>query len=91
MSKTRWRNKQTLKKIKYPSQAKRNNVSGEVEVETKINDLGFVISVTVSKGIGYGCDEASKSAVIKTEFEPAVQNGKPVETTVKIMVPFILE
>lgn len=80
-----------LKKIKYPSQAKRNNVSGEVEVETKINDLGFVISVTVTKGIGYGCDEAAKSAVIKTEFEPAVQNGKPVETTVKIMVPFILE
>lgn len=80
-----------LKKVKYPSQAKRNNISGEVEVETKINDLGFVISVNVTKGIGYGCDEAAKSAIIKTEFEPALQNGKPVESSAKILVPFILE
>ncbi|MBK8947030.1 MAG: TonB family protein [Ignavibacteriae bacterium] len=80
-----------LKKLKYPAQAKRNEISGEVEVEAKINDLGFVISVNVLKGIGYGCDEAAKSVIIKSEFEPAIENGKVVESTVKIIIPFILE
>ncbi|MFZ1288959.1 MAG: TonB family protein [Melioribacteraceae bacterium] len=80
-----------LKNLKYPSQAKRNNISGDVEVEAKINDLGFVISANIFKGIGYGCDEAAKSVIIKSEFEPAIQNGKVVESTVKIIIPFILE
>ncbi|MBK7107239.1 MAG: TonB family protein [Ignavibacteriae bacterium] len=80
-----------LKNLKYPSQAKRNEISGEVEVEAKINDLGFVISAEVIKGIGYGCDEAAKSLIIKSEFEPAIENGKVVESTVKIIIPFILE
>ncbi|MCB9207463.1 MAG: TonB family protein [Ignavibacteriales bacterium] len=80
-----------LKTLKYPTQAKRNNISGDVEIEAKINDLGFVISAEVVKGIGYGCDEAAKSAIIKTQFEPAMQNGKEVESTIKIVIPFILE
>lgn len=44
-----------------------------------------------NKGIGYGCDEAAKSLIIKSEFEPAIENGKVVESTVKIIIPFILE
>ncbi len=78
-----------LKNLRYPPQAKRNNISGDVEIKAKVNDLGFVISAEVVKGIGYGCDEAAKSVVIKTEFEPAKQNGKPVECEAEIIVPFI--
>jgi TonB family protein len=80
-----------LKNLRYPPQAKRNNISGDVEVKAKINDLGFVISVEVTKGIGYGCDEAAKSLVIKTEFIPAKNNGKPIECETNIIIPFILD
>ncbi len=80
-----------LKKLRYPPQAKRNNISGEVEIEAKINELGFVIGAEIVNGLGYGCDEAAKTTVIKTEFEPAIQNGKAVESIALIRVPFILE
>jgi len=78
-----------LKNLRYPPQAKRNEISGDVEIKAKINELGFVMSADVVKGIGYGCDEAAKSAIIKTVFEPAKQNGKTVECEAVIVVPFI--
>lgn len=80
-----------LNNLRYPPQAKRNNISGEVIVKAKINELGFVVSADVEKGIGYGCDEAAKSVIIKTEFEPGKVDGKNVESEIKITVPFILD
>ncbi|MCB9260714.1 MAG: TonB family protein [Ignavibacteriales bacterium] len=80
-----------IKKINYPPHAKRNNISGEVILNVKVDDIGFVISTEVKQGLGYGCDEAAKSAVIKTEFMPAKQNGKNVESNIEITVPFILD
>ncbi len=80
-----------LSKLRYPSQAKRNNISGDVIVKARVNDLGFVIKAEVVKGIGYGCDRAAISAVIKTQFEPGKANGVDLETDIEIIVPFILD
>lgn len=80
-----------LKNLRYPPYAKRNNISGEVKLKVKVDDLGFVISTEVIEGIGYGCEEAAQSAVIKTQFEPGKLNGKNVESNIEITVPFILE
>ncbi len=33
-----------LNKLRYPPNAKRNNITGDVVVKAKINELGFVIS-----------------------------------------------
>jgi TonB family protein len=80
-----------LTKLRYPSQAKRNKISGEVVVQAKVNEIGFVISADVIKSLGYGCDEAAKSVVIKTQFEPGKINGKDSDSIIEITVPFILE
>jgi protein TonB len=80
-----------LKNLRYPPNAKRNNISGEVKLKVKVDELGFVISTEVIEGLGYGCDEAAQSAVIKTQFEPGKQNGKETESIIEIVVPFILE
>ena len=77
-----------LHRIKYPPQAKRNNIKGNVIIEAKINDLGFVISSKVVKGLGYGCDIEAQLQVLRTQFIPAKLNGKDVASTVKIKVPF---
>lgn len=78
-----------LSKLRYPPQAKRNNISGDVIVKAKVNDLGFVISAEVIKGIGHGCDEAAKSVIIKTQFVPGKTGNKDVEGIIEITVPFI--
>jgi len=80
-----------LKKLRYPPHAKRNNISGEVVLKAKVNEVGFVISTEIVNGLGYGCDEAAKSAIINTQFEPAKINSKEVESIIKITVPFILD
>jgi TonB family protein len=79
-----------LKNLRYPPNAKRNNISGEVLLKVKVDELGFVVSAELIKGLGYGCDEAAKSAVIKTQFEPGKQDGKEVESQIEIIVPFII-
>ena len=65
-----------LKNLRYPPNAKRNNISGEVKLKVKVDELGFVISTEVIESLGFGCDEAAQSAVIKTQFKPGRQNGK---------------
>ncbi len=79
-----------LKNLRYPPNAKRNKISGEVKLKVKVDELGFVISTEVIEGLGYGCDEAAQSTVIKTQFNPGRQNGKETETAIEIIVPFIL-
>jgi TonB family protein len=79
-----------LNNLKYPPQAERNNISGNVIVEAEVDELGFVISAEIIKGIGYGCDEAAKRAVIKTQFEPGQENNMDSKSKIKITVPFIL-
>ena len=80
-----------LNKLRYPPNAKRNKISGDVIVKAKINELGFVISTEIVKSLGSGCDEAAQSAIIKTQFTPAKSNGIDIESIVEIVVPFILK
>ena len=82
---------QLLKILRYPPNAKRNNISGEVVLKAKVNEIGFVISTEVLKGLGYGCEEAAKSALIKTQFEPAKKNNIDVESIIEVIIPFILD
>ena len=80
-----------LNKLRYPPNAKRNNITGDVVLKAKINELGFVISIEVVKSLGYGCDEAAQSAILKTQFKPAKKNGFEIESIAEITVPFLLD
>lgn len=77
--------------LRYPPQAKRKKIEGDVIIEAIINEIGFVTSAEILKGIGYGCDQEAKSAIIKTQFEPGRKDGKDVESIIEIAVPFILD
>lgn len=79
-----------LSKLRYPPHAKRNNVSGEVILKAKIDEIGFVVGTEIIKGLGYGCDEAAKSVVLKTQFYPGKINGKDSESEIQITIPFII-
>lgn len=77
-------------KIIYPEIAKRAGVEGKVYILAFVDEGGNVTKAEISKGIGAGCDEAARDAVLKTKFKPGKQRGKPVKVQVHIPVVFKL-
>jgi protein TonB len=62
-----------------PKEAIENNVHGTVYVHFTIDEKGTITKVTLSKGLGYGCDEAVMEVIRRAPpWKPAVRDGKPV-------------
>ena len=78
-------------KITYPEIAKRAGVEGKVYILAFVDENGNVTKAQVLKGIGAGCDEAAKDAVLQTKFKPGKQRGTPVKVQVSIPVIFKLQ
>lgn len=65
--------------IKIPKEATENNVHGTVYVHFTIDEKGTITKVTLSKGLGYGCDAAVMDVIRRAPpWKPAVRDGKPV-------------
>ncbi len=62
-------------KIRYPQQAKKLGVTGQVLVAAFIDEKGEVVGRQLVKGIGFGCDESAMAAVSAVQFYPP-HNGK---------------
>ncbi|MBI4417922.1 MAG: energy transducer TonB [Ignavibacteriales bacterium] len=77
--------------VVYPEIAKRAGVEGTVYVEAFVDETGTVTKTTIVKGIGAGCDEAAKAAVMKTKFKPGKQRGKAVKVRMSIPIRFRLQ
>jgi TonB family protein len=77
--------------LEIPQIAKRLKLKGEIVIEAEINEFGIVVDTKILKGIGYGCDEAVESALYRTSFSPARNNGREVKSRVKIIFPFSYE
>lgn len=62
-----------------PKEAIENNVHGTVYVHFTIDEKGTITKVTLSKGLGFGCDEAVMEVLRRAPpWKPAVRDGKPV-------------
>lgn len=73
-------------KVIVPIQAKQKEISGTVFVLAFIDEYGVVRKTLLTKGIGYGCDEAAMMAVSRTRFRPGRQNDQPVKVQMQIPV-----
>ncbi|MDH7603547.1 MAG: TonB family protein [Melioribacter sp.] len=74
--------------LEIPFIAKRLKLKGEIIIEAAIDKFGIVRDTKVIQGIGYGCDEAVESALMRTKFNPARLSNKDVDAVVKIIFPF---
>ncbi len=76
--------------VKYPQEAKDNDISGRVFISFVVEKDGSVSNVKVMKGIGGGCDEEAVR-VIKgmPKWKPGKQDGKPVR--VSYMMPIVFK
>ncbi len=76
------------KNFEVPSIAKRLKLNGEIIIEANIDKYGIVTDTKVIKGIGYGCDEALQSALLKTKFTPSKQKGESIDSVIKVIYQF---
>lgn len=76
----------------YPSQALRRRIEGEVLLRVEVDARGRPARVRVERGSGARqLDAAAVSAVRRWRFEPALQGGEPVRSSVLIPIVFRLE
>jgi len=72
----------------YSEQARRDHISGTVELKATVGADGHVRDIEVVRGLGHGLDENAIKAVRTWEFEPATKDGVPTEGTVPINCEF---
>jgi protein TonB len=77
-------------KAAYTDEARRANISGDVEMEITIRRDGSVSDVRVLRGLGGGLNERAVAAVRQWRFAPARMKGVPVDVIVEVSVEFSL-
>jgi TonB family protein len=76
----------------YPQEAREKGWEGTVKFEAALGKDGYVRTVTLIQSSGYKVlDDAAKKAIKKWHYQPATQDGKPIEWRVRINYVFNLE
>jgi TonB family protein len=83
--------KAIYKKIGYPKAALEEQVEGVVKVLAFVDRDGEVLDAQVVEGIGYGCDEAARLAILYHRFKPGLIKGQKVKVEMEIPIEFKLE
>lgn len=78
------------KNLKYPEAALANKIEGFVHVAYEVNNLGEIVSVTVKKGIGYGCDEEAVRLIKLLKYEAVRNRGIKMKAEIKARIKFTL-
>ncbi len=63
----------------YTEEARQMHLEGKVFVKIHVSSAGAVQVIGVTSGLGHGLDQAAVRAVQGMRFQPAVQNGQPVD------------
>ena len=81
-----------IKEVKatYTDEARRSNISGEVDMEITIRRDGTVSDVRILRGLGGGLNERAVAAIRQWRFAPARMKGTPVDVIVQVSVEFTL-
>lgn len=82
-------NKYLDSQVRYPEQAKAQNVKGRVTLQFTVRTDGSLDEFNVLKGLGYGCDEEVIRLVKEgPRWQPTTEDEVPVESAVRIRVKF---
>ncbi|MEQ8715226.1 MAG: TonB family protein [Cyclobacteriaceae bacterium] len=69
--------KHIVNSLKYPRNARYENISGQVLVQFVVDEDGSIHDVQTIKGIGGGCDEEAERVIQSFgDWEPGVQRGQ---------------
>jgi protein TonB len=76
---------------KYTREGRDQGIEGAVELLVEVRADGTVGEVLVTRGLGYGLDEAAVAALHATLFAPAQLRGQPVAVQLPYTVRFLLD
>jgi protein TonB len=76
------------KNLRYPKEALENKIEGSVHIHYRVNGLGKVIEVTVTKSLGHGCDEEAIRVVKLLKYEKAKNRGLRVTAGMRTRINF---
>jgi len=76
--------------LKYPKAAFDNKTEGTVYLMYRVDGMGNVIEVQITKGIGFGCDEEATRVIKLMKFEKAKNRGLRVTATMRTRINFKL-
>jgi TonB family protein len=77
-------------KASYTEDARRNRIEGAVVLNVVFAANGAITDIRVVRGLPDGLTEKAVEAVLKTRFQPAVENGAPVSVRGNISFSFDL-
>lgn len=77
-------------KATYTDEARRQNITGSVDMEITIRRDGTVSDVRILKGLGGGLNERAVAAVRQWRFAPARMKSTPVDVIVEVSMEFTL-
>jgi len=76
-------------KLKYPEEAKKNNISGSVIVSFTVLVSGELVDIKVQQGIGYGCDEEAVRIIkLMPKWKPGEKYNTPSDMFYSIAIDF---
>lgn len=81
--------------MRYPAEAKRLKISGQVITQFWVNEKGGIEDIVVTRGLGYGLDEEAirviKVMQEKYTWNPGTHNGKPYPVKFTLPLKFVLQ
>lgn len=79
------------KNLKYPEEARKNNISGAVLVSFTVLVSGELTDIKVQQGIGYGCDEeAVRIMKLMPKWKPGKHLHQPIDMFYSLAIVFKL-
>tara|TARA_Y100001968_G_C19419248_1_gene750796 strand:- start:1943 stop:2293 length:351 start_codon:yes stop_codon:yes gene_type:complete len=78
------------KNLKYPKEALKNKIEGDVLIKFKVNPTGKTFDIHTVNNIGYGCDKEAIRIVKKLKYSSALNRKIRVTTTKQIVIKFNL-
>jgi TonB family protein len=75
---------------RYPEEALRRGVQGDVLLDVEFRYSGAVEVLGVRRGLGHGLNESAIEAARKMRFAPARRDGRPVDTPATLRICFQL-
>ena len=77
--------------MRYPEEAKLHKVAGTVVIQFVVTKEGKITNVTLTRGIGYGCDEEAVRVVsIMPAWRPGKLNQKNIPVNFTLPIKFRL-
>lgn len=77
--------------LKYPTDARKKGIEGKVFVQFVVTNTGDVTDVTVTEGLGHGCDQASIEVIQAFKnWTPGVKDGENVSVRLTLPITFKL-